>query len=81
MVCRLMGLGMRTGNGAVLENACPIQEDFPAYRDLPPQEFGLAAWETEEADALGVAAGTLFGDEAGMRYETTIAGAAMLGGV
>lgn len=81
MVCRMMGLGMRTGNGAVLENSCPIQEDFPAYRNLPPQEFDLTAWETEEAGALRFAAGKLFGDEALTRYETTIAGAAMLGGV
>lgn len=79
MVCRMMGLGMQTGNGAVLENACPIQEDFPAYRDLPPQAFDLEGWETEETTALRFAAGTLFADEAHTEYETTIAGAILLG--
>jgi len=80
MVCRMMGLGMRTRSGAVLENACPIQGDFPAFRDLPPQEFDLEAWETEETTALRLAAGELFADEAYTEYETTIAGAALLGG-
>jgi Fe-S-cluster containining protein len=80
MVCRMMGLGMRTGSGAVLENACPIQGDYPSFRDLPPQEFNLEAWETAEATALRPAAGELFADEAHTGYETTIAGAALLGG-
>jgi Fe-S-cluster containining protein len=79
MVCRMMGLGMRTGNGAVLENACPIQKDFPAYRDLPPQAFDLEEWETEVSTALRFAAGRLFADEARSEYETTIAGAILLG--
>ena len=80
MVCRLMGLGMRTRSGAELENACPIQGEYPFFRDLPPQEFDLEAWETREARALRMAAGELFGDEASTGYETTIAGAALLGG-
>ncbi len=79
MVCRMMGLGMRTGDGAVLENACPIQEDFPAYRELPPQAFDLEGWETEETTALRFAAGKLFADDAYTEYETTIAGAILLG--
>ena len=80
MVCRMMGLGMRTGNGAVLENACPIQGDYPVFRDLPPQDFDLDGWETEEKTALRLAARRLFADEARAGYETTIAGAALLGG-
>ena len=80
MVCRMMGLGMRTRGGAVLENACPIQEDFPDFRDLPPQEFDLEAWEAEETTALRLAAGELFANEEPTGYETTIAGAAALSG-
>jgi Fe-S-cluster containining protein len=80
MVCRMMGLGMRSRSGAVLENACPIQEDFPEFRDLPPQEFDLEAWEAEETTALPLAAVELFADEECSGYETTIAGAALLNG-
>lgn len=80
MLCRMMGLGMRTRGGAVLENACPIQEDFPDFRDLPPQEFDLEAWEADETTTLRSAAGELFANEELSGYETTIAGAAALGG-
>jgi Fe-S-cluster containining protein len=80
MVCRAMGLGMRTTTGSVLENACPIRGEFPAFRDLPPQAFDLEAWESEETAALRSAARTLFADEAFMEYETTIAGATLLAG-
>ena len=80
MMCRLMGLGMQTGNGAVLDNACPIQDDFPGYKELPPQAFDLETWEREETAALRFAAGKLFADDAYTEYETTIAGAALLGG-
>jgi Fe-S-cluster containining protein len=43
-ICRMMGLGMRTPDGDI-ENACPIQGQFPAYAALPPQAFDLAAFE------------------------------------
>lgn len=79
MVCRLMGLGMRIGPDAVLENACPIREEFPEYRDLPPQEFDLPAWERDEAAALRSAGQELFGSPERSIYETTIAGAVLIG--
>ena len=80
MVCRQIGLGMRTGAGAVLENACPIQDEFPEYRALPPQAFDLDGWEREETIALRFAAERLLAGGADIGYETTIAGAALLGG-
>jgi Fe-S-cluster containining protein len=79
MICRVMGLGMRTEAGEVLENACPIQEEFPAYRDLAPQGFDLAGWDAEEAHTLPIAARRLFGVAGRATYETTIAGAVQLG--
>lgn len=80
MVCRLMGLGVQTVSGEALENACPIQDDFPEYRALPPQEFDLEGWEREETTSLRIAAERLFAREADIGYETTIAGAALLDG-
>ena len=77
MICRMMGLGMRTGTGD-LENACPIQDEFPGYRELEPQPFDLAAWEIEEDRARRDAAEALFGDPGRTAYETTIAGAILL---
>jgi Fe-S-cluster containining protein len=79
MICRIMGLGIRTGAGELLENACPIQEEFPAYRDLPPQAFDLAGWDAEEARILPLAARRLLGATGRATYETTIAGAVQLG--
>ena len=37
LVCRLIGLGLATLVGRVIENACPIQERFPLYAGLAPE--------------------------------------------
>jgi Fe-S-cluster containining protein len=79
MVCRMMGLGMRTGSGSPLENGCPIRDDFPAYRDLPLQEFDLERWEQEERGALEAAGSELFPAAPNPEFETTVAGAILLG--
>ncbi len=68
LVCRLIGLPMMTEEGELLENACPIQEDFPAYATLDPQLFDLGALHALEAQALEAAAGD--GDPG---FETVIA--------
>jgi len=47
-VCRLIGLGMHTPAGGVIENACPIQDHFPGYADLPPVSFDLESFEEVE---------------------------------
>jgi Fe-S-cluster containining protein len=78
MICRLMGLGLLTPAGPVLENSCPIQDDFPEYAALPPQPFDLNAWEASEAVLKERAAVILFGDAPSAGYETTVAGAALL---
>jgi len=76
MVCRVMGLGLLTAEGGEIPNACPIQEEFPAYAALPPQPFDLAAWEEREAEALSAAAERL---GLAQGFETTVAGAVRLG--
>ncbi|MEZ4456428.1 MAG: YkgJ family cysteine cluster protein [Gemmatimonadales bacterium] len=78
MICRLMGLGLLTEANEVIENACPIQDDFPAYRDLPPEPFALERFGTLEIPAQEEAAQVLFGTEAVAGYETTVAGAIVL---
>ena len=78
MICRLMGLGLETPDGHVIENACPIQGEYPEYERLAPQPFDLAGWEDAEADAMIYAAGELFGTGDRSGYETTVAGAIML---
>jgi Fe-S-cluster containining protein len=78
MICRLMGLGLETPEGHVIENACPIQGDFPEYESLPPQLFDLEGWEDAEADSLIAAAEGLFGPADRSGYETTVAGAILL---
>lgn len=57
--CRLMGLSLVTPEGDLLENACPIQADFPAYESLPPTPFDLLRfeYEAEEVDERVTAAG------------------------
>jgi Fe-S-cluster containining protein len=57
--CRLMGLSLVTPEGDLLENACPIQSDFPAYESLPPTPFDLLRfeYEAEEVDERVTAAG------------------------
>ncbi|MEO6056002.1 MAG: YkgJ family cysteine cluster protein [Gemmatimonadales bacterium] len=73
LVCRMIGLGMRTPAGRVIENACPIQDRFPGYAELAPVPFELEAFEEIEAECLGGAARRLFGDSARRDFETTIA--------
>ncbi|HEU4698739.1 MAG TPA: YkgJ family cysteine cluster protein [Gemmatimonadales bacterium] len=75
LVCRLTGLGMVTPAGRVIENACPIQADFPAYAALPPVPFDLEDLEVEEWEAMQGAARRLLGSAAYVDYETTIAAA------
>ena len=78
MICRLMGLGLVTERGDVIENGCPIQERFPAYERLEPQPFPLEAWESDEDEARADAAIRL-GDAGLLDYETTIAAAVVSG--
>ena len=72
LVCRMIGLGMRTPAGRVIENACPIQDRFPGYPDLPPVTFELEAWEEEEMRCLRAAALRRFGDAERWEFETTL---------
>ena len=74
-VCRVMGLGMIVESGDVIDNACPIQEQFPAYAALPAEPFQLETFEASEAAAKLAAARRLFGDESRFGYETTVAAA------
>jgi Fe-S-cluster containining protein len=73
LICRIMGLPMMTAEGLVLENACPIQDEFPAYAALDPQLFDLEALELEETACLEAAATILFGSPSELGFETTIA--------
>jgi Fe-S-cluster containining protein len=76
LICRIMGLPMMTAEGLVLENACPIQDEFPAYAALDPQLFDLEALELEETACLEAAASVLFGSPSELGFETTIAAVA-----
>ncbi len=76
LICRIMGLPMMTAEGLVLENGCPIQDDFPAYAALDPQLFDLEALELEETACLEAAATVLFGSPSELGFETTIAAVA-----
>lgn len=78
MICRLIGLGVLTPDGQVVENACPIQADYPAYQQLPPQRFDLDAWDQADAPARLLASEELFGSSEYHEYETTVAGAILL---
>lgn len=73
LVCRLMGLPMMTASGVTLENACPIQDQFPAYAALDPQLFDLETLEAEETACLEGAAMALFDSPQHRDFETTIA--------
>ena len=75
LVCRLIGLSMVTPAGRVIENMCPIQEQFPVYEALPPVAFDLEGFEVEEIEALQAAARRLLGTADEETYETTIAAA------
>jgi len=72
-VCRMMGLGLASTGGRVMENGCPIQEEFPAYAALPAQQFDLDAFEQREEACLGEAGLALFQSATQAGYETTIA--------
>jgi len=65
----------RMESWCLIENACPIQEEFPGYAALPPQAFDLEALELEEIECQRAAARRLFGDAGREGYETTIAAA------
>lgn len=43
--CRLMGRGWQAAGGDVLENACPIQDQFPGYAELRPTPLDLEQLE------------------------------------
>jgi Fe-S-cluster containining protein len=73
LVCRLIGLPMMTAEGEILENACPIQEQFPDYALLDPQLFDLGALQDAEARCNEEAATELFGSPVRAGFETTIA--------
>lgn len=66
--CRLTGLGLRTREGDVIDNVCPIQDEFPAYAALAPTLFDLLRFEdaAEREDQLASDAGWV---------ATTVAGA------
>lgn len=66
LVCRLIGLPMLTEEGELLENACPIQDDFPAYASLDPQLFDLGALHDAEGPLLDASS-------PGPGFETVIA--------
>lgn len=75
LLCRLIGLGMATPTGRVIENACPIQDRFPGYPQLPPVPFALEEFEVAEMECLRAAALRRFGDVERWTFETTIAAA------
>lgn len=75
LVCRLIGLPLSTPDGRQIENACPIQAQFPAYAAMLPRTFDLEALEADEDDCLADAAARLFGNPGEATFETTIAAA------
>jgi Fe-S-cluster containining protein len=75
LVCRMIGLGMITPAGRVIENTCPIQERFPGYPELPPVPFDLEELEAIELECLQGAGRRLYGSVAFHDFETTIAAA------
>ncbi len=75
LVCRMIGLGMRTPAGRTIANACPIQGRFPGYGALPPVMFELESFEEVELACLRDAAARRFGDPGRWAFESTIAAA------
>jgi Fe-S-cluster containining protein len=73
MVCRMMGLGIVTPSGRVIENSCPIAGNFPEYAALQDQPLDLEALEETELACLEAASVTLFGTPERSHFETTIA--------
>jgi Fe-S-cluster containining protein len=78
LVCRLIGLPMRSLGGRTIENCCPIMSGFPDYAALPPVEFDLEGFEAEEMECIRAAARDIFGDEAFSGYQTFIAAALLM---
>ena len=73
MVCRLIGLPMRSPAGRVIDNACPIQSHYPDYAALAPRLFELEEFEMLEMECLRGAARRTLGDASRWEFETTIA--------
>ena len=73
LVCRIIGMPMVTHGGDVLENDCPIREQFPGYAALDPAVFDLEGWEDGEQACLEAAALELRGDIGAAGKETVIA--------
>jgi Fe-S-cluster containining protein len=73
LICRIMGLGIRTPTGRIIENACPIQDQFPGYATLPPQPLDLDPLEARETACLEAASMQLLGTPLKAGFETTIA--------
>jgi Fe-S-cluster containining protein len=71
-ICRMMGLGIVTPAGRIIENGCPIQDQFPGYSTLPPQLLQLEAFEELETACLESASVALFGTPQRAHFETTI---------
>ncbi|MEO5825047.1 MAG: YkgJ family cysteine cluster protein [Gemmatimonadales bacterium] len=68
--CRLMGRAWTAEDGGMLANACPIQDAFPGYADMPAAPIQLDKIEAalEHLDALSAKLGFV---------TTTVAGAIM----
>lgn len=66
--CRMTGLGMKTAQGDVLENVCPILHTSVEYAELNPTLFDLSGFEdrADDVDAIAMTRGWV---------RTTIAGA------
>ena len=73
LVCRTMGLPMLAREHRIIDNACPIQQQFPEYAALAPQPFDLESLETVESACNEAASVDLFGSPLRCDYETTIA--------
>ncbi|MEO8479173.1 MAG: YkgJ family cysteine cluster protein [Gemmatimonadota bacterium] len=70
--CRLMGMSVRTPEGDLLDNLCPIQAQFPDYAALAPTPLDLMQFEVDAAqmDLEAMADGW---------HATTVAGAIAAG--
>jgi hypothetical protein len=65
---------MQTRGDRIIENACPIQDEFPGYADYPPSR---STWRPEDVESACIEAASmqLFGSPLRTDYETTIAAA------
>ena len=75
MICRVIGLGIVTPTGRIIENACPIADQFPDYMALPPQPLDLESWEETERACLEAASMEILGTPSWGNFDTTIASA------